>query len=41
LSEYDLNIDIELVQENEFYPVDEFIEEYGSEEFHELGIIIY
>ena len=41
LSEYDLNIDIELVQENEFYPLDEFIEEYGSEEFHELGIIIY
>ena len=41
LSEYDLNIDIELVQENEFYPVDKFIEEYGSEEFHELGIIIY
>jgi hypothetical protein len=41
LSEYDLNIDIELVQENEFYLVDEFIEEYGSEEFHELGIIIY
>lgn len=41
LSEYDLNIDIELTNENEFYPVDEFIEEYGSEEFHELGIIIY
>jgi hypothetical protein len=41
LSEYDLNIDIELVSENEYYPVDEFIEEYGSEEFHELGIIIY
>jgi hypothetical protein len=41
VSEYDLNIDIELVQENEFYPLDEFIEEYGSEEFHELGIIIY
>jgi hypothetical protein len=41
LSEYDLNIDIELVSENEFYSVDEFIEEYGSEEFHELGIIIY
>jgi hypothetical protein len=41
LSEYNLNIDIELVSENEFYPVDEFIEEYGSEEFHELGIIIY
>ena len=41
LSEYDLNIDIELVSENEFYSLDEFIEEYGSEEFHELGIIIY
>ena len=41
LSEYNLNIDIELVSENEFYSVDEFIEEYGSEEFHELGIIIY
>ena len=41
LSEYNLNIDIELVSENEFYPVDKFIEEYGSEEFHELGIIIY
>jgi hypothetical protein len=41
VSEYDLNIDIELVGENEFYPLDEFIEEYGSEEFHELGIIIY
>jgi hypothetical protein len=41
LSEYNLNIDIELVSENEFYPVDEFIEEYGSEEFNELGIIIY
>ena len=41
LSEYDLNIDIELVSENEFYSLDEFIEEYGSDEFHELGIIIY
>ena len=41
VSEYDLNIDIELVSENEFYSLDEFIEEYGSEEFHELGIIIY
>ena len=41
LSEYNLNIDIELVSENEFYSVNEFIEEYGSEEFHELGIIIY
>jgi len=41
ISEYDLNIDIELVSENEFYSLDEFIEEYGSEEFHELGIIIY
>jgi len=41
LSEYDLNIDIELVSENEFYSLDEFIKEYGSEEFHELGIIIY
>jgi hypothetical protein len=44
LSEYDLNIDIELVTgktNNEFYSLDEFIEEYGSEEFHELGIIIY
>jgi hypothetical protein len=44
VSEYDLNIDIELVTgktNNEFYSLDEFIEEYGSEEFHELGIIIY
>lgn len=44
LSEYDLNIDIELVTgktNNEFYSLDDFIEEYGSEEFHELGIIIY
>lgn len=41
ISEYDLNIDIELVQENEFYPLEDFIEEYGTEEFHELGIIIY
>ena len=41
LSEYDLNIDVELVSENEFYSIDDFIEEYGSEEFHELGIIIY
>ena len=41
VSEYDLNIDIELVSENKFYSLDEFIEEYGSEEFHELGIIIY
>lgn len=44
LSEYDLNIDIELVTgktNNEFYSLDEFIEEYGSEEFYELGIIIY
>lgn len=41
ISEYDLNIDIELVQENEFYSLEDFIEEYGSEEFHELGIIIY
>lgn len=41
LKEYDLNIDIELVQENEFYSLEEFIEEYGTEEFHELGIIIY
>jgi len=43
-SEYDLNIDIELVTgetNNEFYSLDEFIEEYGSDEFHELGIIIY
>jgi hypothetical protein len=37
----DFDIDIELVLENEFYPLDEFIEEYGSEEFHEIGIIIY
>jgi hypothetical protein len=41
VSEYDLNIDIELVGENEFYSLDEFIKEYGSEEFNELGIIIY
>jgi hypothetical protein len=41
LRDYDLNIDIELVSENEFYPLDKFIEEYGSEEFNELGIIIY
>jgi hypothetical protein len=41
VSEYDLNIDIELLEENEFYPLDEFIKEYGSEEFNELGIIIY
>jgi len=44
LSEYDLNIDIELVTgktNNEFYSLDEFIIEYGSEEFNELGIIIY
>lgn len=41
LKDFDLNIDIELVSENEFYNLDEFIEEYGSEEFHELGIIIY
>jgi hypothetical protein len=41
LRDYDLNIDIELTNENEFYPVDEFIKEYGGEEFHELGIIIY
>ncbi len=41
LSEYDLNIDVELVSENEFYSIDDFIEEYGGEEFHELGIIIY
>lgn len=41
ISEYDLNIDIELVRENEFYTLEDFIEEYGTEEFHELGIIIY
>jgi len=44
VSEYDLNIDIELVTgetNNEFYSLDEFIKEYGSEEFNELGIIIY
>ena len=41
LKDFDLNIDIELVNENEFYNLDAFIEEYGSEEFHELGIIIY
>lgn len=41
LKDYDLNIDIELVSENEFYTLDDFIGEYGSEEFHELGIIIY
>ena len=41
LADYELEIDIELVVENEFYPVDEFVEEYGTEEFHELGIIIW
>ncbi len=41
LKDFDLNIDIELVNENEFYNLDVFIKEYGSEEFHELGIIIY
>lgn len=41
LKDFDLNIDIELVNENEFYNLDTFIKEYGSEEFHELGIIIY
>ena len=41
ISEYDLNIDIELIQEQEFYSLEDFIEEYGTEEFHELGIIIY
>jgi len=41
VSEYDWNIDIELIQENEFYRLDEFVKEFGSEEFHELGIIIY
>lgn len=37
----DFDIDIELVLDNEFYSLDDFIEEYGSEEFHEIGIIIY
>jgi hypothetical protein len=41
IKDFNLNIDIELVNENEFYNLDTFIKEYGSEEFHELGIIIY
>ena len=41
LNDFNLNIDIDLVNENEFYTLDTFIKEYGSEEFHELGIIIY
>jgi hypothetical protein len=41
VSDYDLNIDIELIQENEFYTLDEFVKEFSGEEFHELGIIIY
>jgi len=41
VSDYDLNIDIDLIQENEFYTLDEFVKEFGGEEFHELGIIIY
>jgi len=41
LSDYDLNIDIELISENEYHSLDKFIEEYGNDEFHEIGIIIY
>jgi len=41
VSDYDLNIDIDLIQENEFYTLDEFVKEFGGEELHELGIIIY
>jgi hypothetical protein len=41
VSDYDLNIDIELIQENEFYTLDEFVKEFSGEELHELGIIIY
>jgi hypothetical protein len=41
LLEHDLNIDIEMIADNDFYGVDEFFEEYGSEEIHDLGIIIY
>jgi hypothetical protein len=29
------------VSKNDYYPLDEFIKEHGSEEFNELEIIIY
>jgi hypothetical protein len=38
----DLEIDVELISVNEFYSLQEFIESgYDSEEYHEIGLIIY
>jgi hypothetical protein len=41
ISEWDLNIDIELISENEFFTLSEFKQEFMDEEFYTLGILIF
>lgn len=41
LQEHNLKIDIDWISENEFFSLERFVKEYGNEEFHEIGIIIY
>jgi hypothetical protein len=41
ISEWNLNIDIELISENEFFTLSEFKQEFMDEEFYTLGIIIF